>query len=195
MHPALKKYLSDKIVLSPEHEQLLGNCFKLKQAKRNEILVEKGSVARNIYFVIKGCLRVFLIGDDGSESTRFLIFENNMGTAFPSFITGKPSVAAIQSVEASEILVLSRHDRDILLKEVPGWETMYRTGLEFDYIASIQRIESLITMDSKARYQVLMETQPQIIKRLPNKIVADYLGISQETLSRLKAPKPAKGDI
>jgi hypothetical protein len=66
---------------------------------------------------------------------------------------------------------------------------MYRTGLELDYIASIQRIESLITMDSKARYNILMQTQPEIIKRLPNKIVADYLGISQETLSRLKSKK------
>jgi CRP/FNR family cyclic AMP-dependent transcriptional regulator len=189
MHPALKAYLTNKITFSPAHEKLVGECFKLKQAKRNEILVEKGSVAKHIYFVLKGCLRVFLIGDDGSERTRFLIFENNWGTAFPSFVLGKPSVAAIQSLEASELLMLSFADRQRLLAEVPGWETMYRIGLEHDYIASIQRIESLITMDSKTRYQVLMETQPEIIKRLPSKIVADYLGISQETLSRLKGKK------
>lgn len=193
MHPALKQYLSDKISLSPEHEALVDGCFRIKNAKRNEILVQKGSVAKHIYFVVKGCLRIFLVGDDGSESTRFLIFENNWGTAFPSFITGKPSVAAIQSLEVSEILMLSFNDRQRLLDEIPGWETMYRIGLEQDYIASIQRIESLITMDSKTRYQVLMDTRPEIIRRLPNKIVADYLGISQETLSRLKAPRPAKG--
>lgn len=193
MHPALKQYLSDKISLSPEHEALVDSCFRQKNAKRNEILVQKGSVAKYIYFVVKGCLRIFLVADDGSESTRFLIFENNWGTAFPSFITGKPSVAAIQSLEVSEILMLSFNDRQRLLDAIPGWETMYRIGLEQDYIASIQRIESLITMDSKTRYQVLMDTRPEIIRRLPNKIVADYLGISQETLSRLKAPRPAKG--
>ncbi|SEP04561.1 Crp/Fnr family transcriptional regulator [Mucilaginibacter sp. OK283] len=192
MHPVLKQYFSGKIDLSAGHEALIDRCFKLKHAKRNEILVPKGSVAKNIYFVIKGCLRVFLVDDSGNESTRFLIFENNMGTAFPSFINGTPSLAAIQSLEASELLVLSRHDRDLLLKVVPGWETMYRIGLEQDYIASIQRIESLITMDSKTRYQVLMDTRPDIIRRLPNKIVADYLGISQETLSRLKAHRPTK---
>ncbi|MDB5146835.1 MAG: putative transcriptional regulator, Crp/Fnr family, partial [Mucilaginibacter sp.] len=101
----------------------------------------------------------------------------------------EPSVASIQSPEPSELLVLSYADRDLLLKEIPGFETMYRLVLEQAYIASIQRIESLITMDSKARYNILMQTQPEIIKRLPNKIVADYLGISQETLSRLKSKK------
>jgi CRP/FNR family cyclic AMP-dependent transcriptional regulator len=58
-----------------------------------------------------------------------------------------------------------------------------------DYIASIKRIESLITMDATQRYKQLMETPPTLIQRLPNKIIADYLGISQETLSRLKSKK------
>lgn len=189
MHPALKQYLDGKISLSADHEQLVGRCYKSRLAKRNEILVEKGTIARHLFFVIKGCLRVFLTGVDGNESTRFLIFEDHFGTAFPSFIQQQPSLAAIQSLEPSELLVLSYADRQLLMDKIPGWETMYRIGLEQDYIAAIQRIESLITMDSKERYRILMKTQPEIIQRLPGKIVADYLGISQETLSRLKSKK------
>jgi CRP-like cAMP-binding protein len=189
MHPALKKQFEGKINLSAEHEQLIDRCFKPKSTKRNEILVEKGSIVRQLFFVIQGCLRVFLIDDDGNESTRFLIFEDHFGTAFPSFIQQQPSLAAIQSLEPSELLVLSYADRQLLMDKIAGWETMYRIGLEQDYIAAIQRIESLITMDSKERYQILMKTQPEIIQRLPGKIVADYLGISQETLSRLKSKK------
>lgn len=189
MHPALKKQFEGKISFSAEHERLIDQCFKPRSAKRNELLVEKGSIVKQIFFVIKGCLRIFLIDDEGNESTRFLIFENHFGTAFPSFILQQPSLAAIQSLEPSELLVLSYADRQKLMDEIPGWETMYRLGLEQDYIAAIQRIESLITMDSKERYQILMQTQPEIIQRLPGKIVADYLGISQETLSRLKSKK------
>jgi CRP-like cAMP-binding protein len=189
MHPALKQHLEGKLILSPAHEQLVESCFKPRLTKRNEILVEKGSIARYLYFVVKGYLRVFLTDDNGSESTRMLIFEGNMGTAFPSFILKEPSVASIQSPEPSELLMLNYTDRDLLFKEIPGFETLYRVVLEQAYIASIQRIESLITMDSKARYNILMQTQPEIIRRLPNKIVADYLGISQETLSRLKSKK------
>jgi CRP-like cAMP-binding protein len=189
MHPALIKQLNGKIDLSPEHADLVSRCFKPKFSKRNEILLQKGAIARHLYFVVKGCLRVFLTGDDGRESTRFLIFEGRMGTAFPSFILKQPSVASIQSLEPSELFTFSYDDRQTLLREVPGWETMDRIGLEQDYIASIQRIESFITMNSKARYNVLLQNNPEIIQRLPAKIVADYLGISQETLSRLKAKK------
>ena len=189
MHAALQKYLEGKINLSPEHEVLVSECFKPKFAKRNEILVPNGKVARHVFFVIKGCLRIFLINENGSESTRFLIFEGHIGTAFPSFILREPSVASVQSLEASELLVLSYIDRQMLLQKVPGWETMERINLELDYIASVQRIESFITMDAKARYKILQNNNPEIIQRLPSKIIADYLGISQETLSRLKSKK------
>lgn len=189
MYPALQKYLEGKLHLLPEHQALVDSCFKPKSTKRNELLVPKGEIARNLYFVIKGYLRVFLISEDGSESTRFLILEGNIGTAFPSYILQQPSVAAIQSPEPSEVLALSYHDRERLLKEVPGWETMHRISIEQAYIDSIQRIESLITMDAKDRYNMLLKSQPELIKKLPSKIIADYLGISQETLSRLKSKK------
>jgi len=186
MHPALQTFLNGKISLSPEHEELVSRCFKQKLTKRNEILVPHGATARYVYFVAKGCLRVFLTRTNGSESTRFLIFEGQMGTAFPSFILQQPSSACVQSLEPSELLLLSYEDRHMLQKVVPGWETMDRISLERAYVESIQRIESFITMDAKARYALLLQNNPEMILRLPSKIVADYLGISQETLSRLK---------
>jgi CRP-like cAMP-binding protein len=98
-------------------------------------------------------------------------------------------LAYIQSIEPSDLLYISHHDFNELFDAFPGWEHSYRVGLQMDYIASIKRIESLITMDAKQRYQSLMETNPALIQRLPSKIIADYLGISQETLSRLKSKK------
>lgn len=171
--------------LSPE----LDDYFIAKSTERNEILVPAGSVARHLYFVIKGYLRVFLTDHNGVESTRFLIFEGSMGTAFPSFILKEPSAAAVQSPEPSELLMLSYENRELLCKNVPGWETMERLVLEREYIHSIQRIESLITKDSKERYNLLMQSNPEMIKRLPSRIIADYLGISPETLSRLKSKR------
>jgi CRP/FNR family cyclic AMP-dependent transcriptional regulator len=193
MHEVLKNSLSSQISLSDEQWAFVLSLIKAKKTKRNEILLEKGEVSRHLYFVVKGCLRIFLMDDAGNESTRFLIFDGRFGTAFPSFTLQQPSAAAIQSVEASEILAIHYNDYQTLLNEVPGWERMTRLGLERDYIDSILRIESLISMDARQRYQILMEKNPKLIQRLPNKIVADYLGISQETLSRLKSsPKVGK---
>jgi CRP/FNR family cyclic AMP-dependent transcriptional regulator len=104
----------------------------------------------------------------------------------------QPSVAAIQSIEASEILLISYRDFQTLLDKVPGWEKMYRIMLEKGYRDSILRIESLISMDAKERHNILMGKNPKLIQRLPGKIVADYPGISQETLSRLKSKEVRK---
>jgi len=193
MHEVLKNILSAQIDLSDQQWAFVLSRIKAKKTKRNEILLEKGEVSRHLYFVVKGCLRIFLIDDTGNESTRFLIFDGRFGTAFPSFTLQQPSAAAIQTIEASEILMIHYNDYQTLLNEVPGWERMTRLGLERDYIDSILRIESLISMDARQRYQILIEKNPKLIQRLPNKIVADYLGISQETLSRLKSsPKDGR---
>lgn len=187
MYKQLKNYLAKNIELKDDEFDVFCSRFKCKHTKRGEILLEAGSICRNIYFVNNGCLRVYLMDAEGRESTRFLIPEGRFGTAFPSFILQEPSLAYIQAVEASEILFLSYQDFRALPDVLPAWEKIYRVNLERDYIASIKRIESLITMDARERYTQLMESEPGLIQRLPSKIIADYWGISQETLSRLKS--------
>jgi len=185
----LKQYLNKHITVSDEQIASFCNKFKFKKTKRGEVLLRAGEIAPYSYFVNSGCLRVYMMDADGRESTRFLIFENSVGTAFPSFTLQEPSMAYIQSIEPSEILYITHKDFNELLDTFPSWERIYRIDLEREYIASIRRIESLITMDAKQKYNLLMSTNPSLIQRLPSKIIADYLGISQETLSRLKSKK------
>jgi len=185
----LRKTLSVNLDITDGQWATIAGCFKPLTAKRNEILLEKGKIARHMYFIARGCLRILLIDDAGQEATRFLLFEGQMGTSFPSFITKQPSKASIQCVEPSEMLIIDYNDYQQLIEEMPGWETMTRLNLERAYIDAIERIESLITMDARQRYDILLKQNPIIVQRLPNKFVADYLGISQETLSRLKSKK------
>jgi len=187
MFDQLKAYLTRYIDLTDEEVTAFCSRFRLKTTKRGEILLEGGSICRNMHFVNKGCLRIYLVDEDGRESTRFLIPEGRFGTAFPSFILQQPSKAWIQSIEPSEVLLLSYEAFRELPEILPRWEQIYRMNLERDYIDAILRIESLITMDAKERYALLMTNSPGLIQRLPSKIIADYLGISQETLSRLKS--------
>ncbi|MGN6398185.1 MAG: Crp/Fnr family transcriptional regulator [Mucilaginibacter sp.] len=183
----LRKALSVNLSVTDEQWATISGFYKPLTARRNEILLEKGKISQYMYFIAKGCLRILLIDDAGQEATRFLMFEGQMGTAFPSFVLKQPSKASIQCVEPSEMLVIGYNDYQRLIDEMPGWETMTRLNLERAYIDAIERIESLITMDARERYDILLKQNPIIVQRLPNKIVADYLGISQETLSRLKS--------
>lgn len=174
-----------------DEEQLTSLCqkFSHKTTKRNEVLLASGEVCRHLYFVNSGCLRIYLLDVKGNESTRFLVTEGKFGTSFPSFKLQEPSLASIKSLEPSDLIYISYHDFQLLLDEFPAWEHIYRMSLEQEYISSIQRIESLITMNATKRYRALMESNPLFIQRFPSKIIADYLGISQETLSRLKSKK------
>ena len=183
----LKKYLTNHIAVNDENFSVFCSKFKFKTFQRNEVILKAGDTCSYMYFVKSGCLRVFMLDAEGKESTRFLVFENKFGTAFPSFTLQEPSLAFIQSLEASEVLCINYHDFQHLLDHFPGWEKVYRINLEKDYIESIKRIESLITVDAKDRYKLLLSNNQALVKRLPSKIVADYLGISQETLSRLKS--------
>ena len=192
MHKIFRNCLAGRINLSDEQWDVVFRHYEPKITKRGEVLLEKGKVSRYLYFVVKGCLGIFLTDDDGQEYTRFLIFEGRFGCAFPSFILQRPSVASIQSIEPSEILQINHRDHQYLLDHMPGWERLFRTNLEKEYIDSIQRIEGLISMDSKRRYEILLQENPKLIQRLPSKIVAGYLGISQETFSRLKSKSKGK---
>lgn len=187
MYQLLEQYLRKHADISDEEIAAFCSRLKFKKAKRGEILLEAGDVCRYVYFVGKGCLRVYLMDRGGRESTRMLIPEGWFGTAFPSFILQEPSQAFIQSIGASELFYLTYKEFRSLSDVFPAWEKIYLANLEQSYIASIKRIESLITMNAKERYALLMEDNPELIQKLPSKIIADYLGISQETLSRLKS--------
>lgn len=187
MYEVLRNFLSSQIDIADSDLDSFCSRLKPKKVKRGEILLEAGSICRHMYFVNKGCLRVYLSDAGGRESTRFLIAEGRFGTAFPSFILQEPSQASIQALEPSEVLYFTYPDFRQLPELLPQWEKIYMKSLEHDYIMSIKRIESLITMDAKERYALLMKDNPGLIQRLPSKIIADYLGISQETLSRLKS--------
>lgn len=174
---------------SAEQVSLFCSKFRLKRPERGELLLQAGDVCPYIYFVNSGILRVYMLDSNGRESTRFLITAGRFGTAFPSFTLQEPSLAYIQSTGPSEVLYISYKEFQELMDLIPGWERVYRINLEKDYIASIKRIESLIMLNASERYDQLMQHQPELIQQLPSKIIADYLGISQETLSRLKAKK------
>src|ERR1700743_788642 len=106
----LKNALAQQVKLTDGQWAWVSSRVKTKKTKRNEILLEKGETARYLFFVAKGCLRIFLVDDAGNGSTRFLVFEGRFGTAFPSFALQQPSAAAIQTVEPSEIAMIHYND-------------------------------------------------------------------------------------
>lgn len=164
-------------------------AYQAFPTKRNQVLLRKGDIANYQYFVEKGCLRVFVTDESGNQFTRFLIEEGMDGTAFPSFIQRKPSSASIQCIGQCEVLRITHKARERLYEDVPEMEKYYRKIIELAYVEAIHRIESLISMSAKERYDLLLKEKPKLFQQLPANVIAEYMGISKETLSRLKSRK------
>ncbi len=183
----LTNFIKKNIDIEDEDLKIVLSYFKTIKKGKNEMLLSNGKNSQVSYFVKKGCLRLFYIDDQGKDITRYIAFENQFATELVSFITNQPAQESIQVIENSELLYISHKDFRHLMTIIPKWKDFYTLYLEKAYVNNAKRLISFTTLDAADRYKQLFKINPNIVKRLPNKIVASYINISQETLSRVKA--------
>jgi CRP-like cAMP-binding protein len=162
-------------------------CFKPRTVRQKSLLLQQGSICKEFYFVGKGSMRVFFMDRNGAEKTRYVLLDNYIGTALTSFIAQQPSVESIEALEDTEILAISHADFFTLNNELPRWKDFYQRILEMAYTFQNNRIEQLVTLTAKQRYEKVLQENPALLQRLSNRVLASYLDIREETLSRLKS--------
>jgi CRP-like cAMP-binding protein len=187
MHEQLKRYLNHNTNASAEKLAEIVEYFKPLTVKKNHILLSHGETCDKFYFVNKGCIRTYYLTQQGHEKSRYIAFEGMVVTSLTSFISQQPSFEFVDALENSELLYINQPNFYKLVKEVAEWEKFYLSLLEFAYIYQNKKIEELVTLSAGERYASLMKKHPVYIQRLSNKVLASYLDITQETLSRLKS--------
>ncbi|MCK8521515.1 Crp/Fnr family transcriptional regulator [Aquimarina sp. D1M17] len=183
----LTNFIKKNVDITNEDLKVVLSYFKTIKKSKNQILLPSGKNSQVSYFVNKGCLRLFYIDEEGKDITRYIAFENQFATELVSFITNQPAQESIQVIENSELLYITHEDFRHLMKSIPKWKDFYTVYLEKAYVNNSKRLSSFTTLNASERYQQLFEVNPDIVKRLPNKVVASYINISQETLSRIKS--------
>ncbi|WP_159023277.1 Crp/Fnr family transcriptional regulator [Formosa sp. L2A11] len=183
----LINFIKKNVEIGDEDLKIILSYFKIIKKHKNEILLPTGNISQVSYFVNKGCLRLFFIDDNGKDVTRYIAFENQFATELVSFITKEPAQETIQVIEDSELLYITHEDFRHLIKIIPKWKDFYSVYLEKAYVNNSKRLTSFTTLNASERYNQLFKINPNIVKRIPNKIVASYINISQETLSRIKS--------
>ena len=187
MYELLFQYFQEKTGIDQETFTSCAKFFKRREARKNEILLSAGEICKFNLFVNKGCVRLYTLNEEGLELTRYFAFEGKFGTALTSLIEQKPSFEYIQSLEKSELLVISREDFFFLVESVPQVNLIYRDILEMAYTTSQKRIYGLQGQSAIERLKWLLDYQPKILSRLSSKVIASYVGVTPYTLSRLKA--------
>lgn len=159
--------------------------MKTSEYKKNDLIHEEGTTCNHLFFIEKGIARVFYY-KDGKEVTSHFAVENEATTAIDSFIQRKKSRYNIESLEDTRILSISHNDLQKLFNEKPRYEKYSRLFLEQIYIDLAERIEDLLFHNAKERYEKLFNEKPDLFQRVNLGHIASYIGISQETLSRIR---------
>lgn len=163
------------------------NLFEPLQVKRNKHVLENGQTCKYVYFIASGALQVYAYDKQGNETTRDIVIENNWCSDLISFGSGNPATENIRAIEPCDILAINKENFTHLMETVPQFDAVYKQILEASYANSVYRINTFIAMSALDRIKWLMDNRPKLMSRLSSKLIASYLGISQETFSRLKS--------
>jgi len=186
MYDRILKNISRFIKLTPEEEEYFTSLLKVKKLKKKQYLLQEGDIARHEYFVNKGCLRTYTIDEKGQEHViQFAIEDWWIGDMY-SFLTQTPAKYTIDALEDSEVCCLEKNALEELYVKIPKFEKFFRHLLQNAFISLQERVVGNLSQPADERYCTFITKYSDMEKRLPLKQIASYLGITPESLSRVR---------
>ena len=186
MSELLKAHINKFSVISDTEFEEIGSLFSRKEVVKKENLLEEGQICHSYYFVLKGILRKFFINEKGVEQTTEFAVENWWMTHAFSYLNSSPTEFYIQAVEAAEILVITRPSYEKLLQKHPAMEKYFRCVYQKAYAAAQMRIKFLHGLSREDLYHHFRTQQPEFLQRVPQYLIASYLGFTPEYLSEIR---------
>lgn len=182
----IDEHIANLIKLSEEELHIFHSLLVHKKLRKRQYLIQEGDFVAYQYFVVKGCLKTYEIDDEGNEHIVQFAIEDWWVSDFKAFFKGENARFNIDCIEDSELLGIKKEDLEQLYVQVPKFERFFRIKLTGAYISLQDRILSTLEKTSTERYVDFRNTYPNIEQRVPNYLIANYLGIKPESLSRLR---------
>lgn len=189
MFDSIVTHIKKHVALSKEDIELLLSYIEVKELKKKEHLLEAGKVCSENYFVVNGLLRMYLTTKKGTEQVIQFAIEDWWMTDYMSFKSGMPSGFSIQAVEKTTVLAISKKGQDELFDKLPQLERYFRVVLEKAYSAQLNRIHYIFNLGGEEQYRMMSVRYPGFVQRVPQYMLASFLGITPEFLSKLRAKK------
>ena len=188
MHESLIKYINSyaSTPLTDSQAELIKNTFVPKKIKKRQYLLREGEVCKYAAFIVKGAMRQYSIDEKGAEHIVRLLIENWWASDRESYVMLTPSVYNIDAWEDTDVLLITKADFVSQLSSIPAINELGRRLDENYAIASQKRLNATISLPAEKRYSDLATTYPEFLQRFPQHIIASYLGITKETLSRIR---------
>ena len=182
------------VSLNPSEKELIAKQLTFRNVSKNTILVDIGQTAKEVFFINKGCLRFYYLTNEGNEITGFVFTENMFAGSHESFFSQVPSIQVLETLEDSELIIFSYEKLHQLFDEIPKMNTLVRKLLEQRMSHAQKVIASLIINKPQDRYTTYQALHPGLENRIPQHVLASYMGITPVSLSRIRARKSKKSD-
>lgn len=192
MYDLLHKHIDKRIHLTAAEFDRCAQFFVHRKVRKRQFLLQDGEVCRYLAFVNHGCLREYTIDQKGEEHLIQFAIEDWWVSDLHSFLCGAPSTHNIDALQESEVLLLEKPAREKLLAAVPAMERFFRLLLESNYIATHKRINDALSASAEERYLAFIATYPNLVEQVPQNQIASYIGITPQSLSRIRKELAAK---
>jgi CRP-like cAMP-binding protein len=192
MYELLYKKITELISISEEEFNFCKTLFLPKKLRKKQYLLQEGDVCKYNAFVSKGLLRSYTIDNKGTEHILQFAFEGWWIGDIYSFLTEKPSLFNIEALEECELLLLTKPSMELLFEKIPAFERYFRILIQNNLIATQKRLMGTLSESAEEKYTNLINNFPGCLQRVPQHMIASYLGITRETLSRIRSQIAAR---
>ncbi len=192
MYELLYKKITETISLTDEEFDYSKRLFLPKKLRKRQYLLQEGDVCKYTTFVTNGLLRSYTIDNKGTEHILQFAFEGWWMGDLYSFLTNEQSIFNIEAIEDCELLLITKPSWELLLEKIPAFERYFRILIQNNLIATQRRLMGNLSETAEEKYIKLMKNFPGCLMRVPQHMIASYLGITRETLSRIRGQMAAR---
>lgn len=184
-HPLLN-YIGGYIDLTKEEELILVSKVSYRKYLKGQYVVQQGDICKYSSYLISGCTKTFYLDEKGQEHIVMFAIEDWWTSDIGSFITQTPADYNVQCLENTEVIQFSYDNQEELFQLIPKLERLFRKMLERALVASQKRIVRNFSLSAKEQYLQFKTQYPKIEQRIPQYMIASFLGITREFLSKIK---------
>ena len=192
MYELFFQKLNEKMTFSEEEQSIIRGYLTTKKIRKKQYLLQEGDVCKTIAFVEKGALKGYSVDEKGAEHILQFALEGWIISDLYSFMSGEPATHNIDALEDSELVLITKAAQEELFQKVPKYESYSRMQITGAYLAMQKRVSSLISLSLEERYLYFINLYPTIVQRVPQHMIASYLGLTPETVSRIRKKLAAK---